>query len=152
MIFYKNLYPQKYALMLKGEGTLPNVIQNKSEIVNKLTKKLKEDNENIQKDINDLEKENLLNILELKQVLVMNLVSISNDKLSYHKLKFSNSECDISDFLKEDFDISKIKNTTITFRNRDYSYHKEFNEEEIFESFGGKQTYIIKQIKIQYTI
>lgn len=142
MIFYKNLYPQKYALMLKGEGTLPNIIQNKSEIVNKLTKKLKEDNEKLQKEINDLEKENLLNILELKQVLVMNLVSISNDKLSYLKLKFSNYECNISDFLKEDFDISKIKNTTMTFSNRDYSYSKEFNEEEIFESFGGKQTYI----------
>ena len=150
MIFYKNLYPQKYALMLKGEGTLPNIIQNKSEIVNKLTKKLKEDNEKLQKDINDLEKENLLNILELKQVLVMNLVSISNDKLSYHKLKFSNSECDISDFLKEDFDISKIKNTTITFKNRDYSYYKEYNEEEIFKSFGGKQTYIKRLDNLNY--
>ena len=150
MIFYKNLYPKKYASMLKGEGILPNVIQNKSEIVNKLTKKLEEDNEKLQKDINDLEKENLLNILELKQVLVMNLVGISNDKLSCHKLIFNNFEYDISDFLKEDFDISKIKNSTITFKNRDYSYYKEFNEEEIFKSFGGKQTYIKRLDNLNY--
>lgn len=142
MIFYKNLYPQKYALMLKGEGTLPNVIQKKSKIVSELTKKLKTDNEKLQKDINKLQNEKLLNVLELKQVLVMNLVGISNDKLSYHKLKFNNSECNISDFLKDEFDIDKIKNTTITFENRDYSYYTEFNEEEIFKSFGGKQTYI----------
>lgn len=44
MIFYKNLYPRKYSLMLKGEGTLPNVIQNKNKIINELTKILKLDN------------------------------------------------------------------------------------------------------------
>lgn len=84
----------------------------------------------------------MLNVLELKQVLVMNLVEISNDKLSSHKLKFNNIEYNIFDFLKDEFDIDKIKNTTVTFNNRDYSYYTEFNEEEIFKSFGGKQSYI----------
>ena len=142
MIFYKNLYPRKYSLMLKGEGTLPNVIQNKNKIINELTKILKLDNEQLQNDINKLQNEKLLNVLELKQVLVMNLVEISNDKLSSHKLKFNNIEYNISDFLKDEFDIDKIKNTTVTFNNRDYSYYTEFNEEEIFKSFGGKQSYI----------
>lgn len=141
MIFYKNLYPQKYALMLKGEGSLPNVIQNKNKIINEITKKLKSDNEKLQNDISNIKKEKLLNVLELKQVLVMNLVKISSDNLTYLKLKFNNTECSISDFLKDNFDVDKIKNTTITFSNRNYPYN-DFTEEQIFKVYGGKQCYI----------
>ncbi len=141
MLFYKNLYPQKYALMLKGEGTLPNIIQNKNEIINKLTEKLKLDNDNLQTEIDNIQNEKLLNVLELKQVLIMNLVKLSSDTLNNYKLNFNNAECNVSEFLRDDFDIDKIKNTKMTFDKRSYPYAN-FNEEQIFDVFGGKRSYI----------
>ena len=141
MLFYKNLYPQKYALMLKGEGTLPNIIQNKNEIINKLTEKLKLDNDNLQTEIDNIQNEKLLNVLELKQVLIMNLVKLSSDTLNNYKLNFNNAECNVSEFLRDDFDIDRIKNTKMTFDKRSYPYAN-FNEEQIFDVFGGKRSYI----------
>ena len=127
--------------MLKGEGTLPNIIQNKNEIINKLTEKLKLDNDNLQTEIDNIQNEKLLNVLELKQVLIMNLVKLSSDTLNNYKLNFNNAECNVSEFLRDDFDIDRIKNTKMTFDKRSYPYAN-FNEEQIFDVFGGKRSYI----------
>lgn len=141
MIFYKNLYPQKYALLLKGEGILPNVIQNKNNVVSKITTKLESDKECLLEEISEIRDEKLLNVLELKQVLIMNLVKISNEQINSFHLKFNNVECNIKDFLNDDFDINKIENERITFKNSNYSYN-EFDEKQIFEYFGEKETFI----------
>lgn len=140
ILFYKNLYPQKYAQMLKGEGTLPSVIQSRNDIVIELTRSLRTDSEKLQDDIKHIQKEHLLSIAELKKLLVIDLLKISNDNFSTCKLKFDNGQCSISDFLKDDFDIDKIKNMTIECRSN-YSYNSIF-EEQIFENFGGKESYI----------
>ena len=141
MIFYKNLYPEKYSLLLKGEGILPNIIRNKNNVVNKITVKLESDKECLLEEISKIRVEKLLNILELKQVLIMNLVKISNEQINSFHLKFNNVECNIKDFFNDDFDIKKIKNEKITFKNSNYSYN-EFDEKQIFEYFGGKETFI----------
>lgn len=141
ILFYKNLYPQKYALMLKGEGTLPNVIQNKNNIIVELTKKLKLDSEKLQNDITDIQKETLLSTLELKKVLIMTLLENSNDSFSECNLRFDNDQCSASAFLNDNFDINKIRGKTVTYRESRYPYN-EFDEEIIFEKFGGKETYI----------
>lgn len=141
MIFYKNLYPQKYALLLKGEGILPNIIQNKNNVVSKITTKLESDKECLLEEISEIRDEKLLNVLELKQVLIMNLVKISNEQINSFHLKFSNVEYNVKDFLNDDFDINKIENERITFENSGYSYN-EFDEKQIFEYFGGKEMFI----------
>lgn len=141
MIFYKNLYPQKYAKLLKGEGILPNVIQNKNNVVIELTKKLENDKKQLLDEIKEIRDENLLNILELKQVFIMNLANISNVQNNNLHLRFNNVECNISDFLNDTFDINKIKNERLTLKNSNYPYN-DFDEEQIFEYFDGKENFI----------
>lgn len=141
MMFYKNLYPQKYALLLKGEGILPNVLRNKNSVVEELTKKLKLDKTNILEEIENIKNDKLINLIELKQVFIMNLVKISNDNnINNIQLKINNVGYNVVDFLKEDFDINMLKEDII-YKNQNYPYN-ELNEEQIFENFGNKELFI----------
>lgn len=133
MITLKNLRPKKYDELLNNEGEIFEVIKSKDSIIQKrqeiLQNKIKDNNIKI----NDIKKEPLNSLDELKKVVIGSLLSKSNTG------KIISGAITYSQFLDCSFDLEKIENTNIIIKN---SNGYAFNEKEIFEIFGGKNNFI----------
>ena len=146
IIMYKNLYPKEYSNLLLGEGVFPNTFKNLSKKIDNKTSAFKESIEILNSQKNDVLNEFLLNSKELKQIFLFNILNF-NYQRSYQYLYFNGNKVLCSEFLDDKFDISRIKNETITF----YNYSKTLTEFEIFEFFGGKNKFIFRLDTLEKT-
>lgn len=132
MLVLKNLRPREYENLLNNNGTIYNIInkkeqliEDKKDIINSYIK------DNIEK-INEYKKEKIKDFEELKRIAISSLCGKNSNRT------FSSS-LSSEQFLNNSMDYNKVKDSKIYIHDyRGYG----FTESEIFEYFGGKESFL----------
>lgn len=141
MIIYKNLYPKEYSELLLGKGTIPTTFRNINSNINIQLKNINEEIESLKMDKIIIQNEKLHNISELKRALIASLVNYE-ESFNNQFLYFDNKRIEISEFLKDDFDINRFNNEKVTFKINSYYDNTNLDEDKVFEFFDGKANFV----------
>lgn len=141
IIVYKNLYPEKYAMLQKNTGTIVNIFKSKKKNVKEIILGLNEQKDVLIQNKKQVQQENLNSVKELKYTLVSSIYDYEN-YVNYKKIfKFDNENVEISTFLGESIDCNKIESSNLKFRTESYGYINK-DEKEIFKNFGNKTIFL----------
>lgn len=141
MIMYKNLYPKEYCDLLIGKGTIPNTFKNISSNINRIITSMNDDIEELKNKKTISVNEQLKSISELKYALVSSLVDY-NKSYSEQYFLFNNARVNVVDFIKDNFNISRVVDEKINFVYNTNYPTRTLTEDETFKLFNGKNNFV----------
>lgn len=111
IIVYKNLLPTEFEELQNNEGIIYNIFLNKSNIIKDLTSNLDKKIEELKIKKDNIEKESIESLQELKKYVIGELTI----KVGLYQDRFSieNTDYTIKNIMEESFDIENFKNSTI---------------------------------------
>ena len=141
MVAFKNYYYLEYNKLFENSDediinkTLETSTNKKLEILKELDEKIGK----IQIDIDRTKNDVLINERELKELLLAkNTYNDNSHYIKYYRLGSSDSE-NISDFFKDEFDISLLENNEFTLRTNNGT---EISENIVFHYFESKEKFL----------
>lgn len=141
MIMYKNLYPREYCDLLIGKGTIPNTFKNISSNINRIITSMNDDIEELKNKKTISMNEHLKSVSELKYALVSSLVDYTKSYSEQYFL-FNNARVNIVDFIKDNFNISRVVDEKVNFVYNTNYPTRTLTEEETFKLFNGKNNFV----------
>lgn len=153
ILVYKNLFPDDFAMLSTQDGLVYTVISNKKDFINKKSKVIDIEIEQIENEIEDIEHENLVSLNELENIYIYNV--IQKVKVHNNRIIVDGSFVTL-DELKENFEqlrkSTKIRsehtNSEISFKSiEDNMDKKTYEERKAFIS--NKNNGYIEKMKIK---
>lgn len=141
MIMYKNLYPREYCDLLIGKGTIPNTFKNISSNINRIITSMNDDIEELKNKKTISMNEHLKSVSELKYALVSSLVDYTKSYSEQYFL-FNNARVNVVDFIKDNFNISRVVDEKVNFVYNTNYPTRTLTEEETFKLFNGKNNFV----------
>lgn len=141
MIMYKNLYPREYCDLLIGKGTIPNTFKNISSNINRIITSMNNDIEELKNKKTISMNEHLKSVSELKYALVSSLVDYTKSYSEQYFL-FNNARVNVVDFIKDNFNISRVLDEKVNFVYNTNYPTRTLTEEETFKLFNGKNNFV----------
>lgn len=141
MIMYKNLYPREYCDLLIGKGTIPNTFKNISSNINRIITSMNDDIEEFKNKKTISMNEHLKSVSELKYALVSSLVDYTKSYSEQYFL-FNNARVNVVDFIKDNFNISRVVDEKVNFVYNTNYPTRTLTEEETFKLFNGKNNFV----------
>lgn len=141
MIMYKNLYPREYCDLLIGKGTIPNTFKNISSNINRIITSMNDDIGELKNKKTISINEHLKSVSELKYALVSSLVDYTKSYSEQYFL-FNNARVNVVDFIKDNFNISRVVDEKVNFVYNTNYPTRTLTEEETFKLFNGKNNFV----------
>jgi len=106
ILIYKNVYPKDFESLHLNKGVVYQVVHAKNDIIDKLSKKYKDEISDCESELKNLEKEVLANEKSLVQAFIGNIVS-AKENVNLSAILVSDSQISFAQFTKED--IAKLR-------------------------------------------
>ena len=135
---YKNINPVDFEKRLKYKGDLYNLFNYKNEFINIINQEFVSKNNDLRKEIIDMEKYRNLDIIDLKKVFLLDALKdlYSRDYLNRVKMYIDNNELSLNEFLDYEINTSLLRNST--FECAFPGYSKQIIKDEIVNNFLDK--------------
>lgn len=117
IIVYKNIYPNDFTRLQYNDGIVYNAFNKKSDVIIEKTKKLNDDNRRLREKIEEVRKENLKSIEELKIIL---LYKISNNSGNIYSFKIGNKEYSKEEFFDIKFNVGDLSKNNLIYNTNYY--------------------------------
>jgi len=131
MIALKNIRPNLYEQLLNDNGPIYKLIKNKHRLYDSLKKKIEEDIQDNNLEIEKLSSEKLETLKELKYIVI--------GSVQGKNARYGGNGITAEKFLQDSITLEYIKDNEIYIRSQ---YGNNFGEEELFEYFNGKADFI----------
>lgn len=138
IISYKNIKPSDFDKRLEYDGDLYNIFNSKKELIKILTSKLVEKNNQITKEINDAKSQKIKDLKDLKKSFLLDLLKdvYSNDYVNRVKIFIGDEELSMDGFINYEINADNLRSKDI--RCRFSSYSSKSVESKIKDEFLDK--------------
>jgi len=138
MLAFKNQYFKEYSLLQTSDDCIKKIFDTIEEKRESLINNNKNQIEKLKEKIKRRKDDILKDELELKHLLLSYNTRRDNDPRPITHYYINNKQIDISEFLKDDFDIDILKDSEFSLKR----YYDEIDEQQVFSKFGSKEQFL----------